>query len=115
MGQDVGQDFLRERGTRFSLGNLERATGFEPATLGLGSRCATVTPHPLGKKIAGIKEAEKNLPLFLPLVNNSQIAFTRQRLMNETGRKVSGVRSVVPARCAINNLGMIDRFTSCWS
>lgn len=26
---------------------LERATGFEPAVLGLGSRCSTTEPHPL--------------------------------------------------------------------
>jgi hypothetical protein len=31
--------------TRVSIG-LERATGFEPATLGLGSRCSTTELHP---------------------------------------------------------------------
>jgi Phage integrase family len=49
---------------RLASWNLERATGFEPATLSLGSWCATVAPHPLTKKIAGFKKAEKNLPLF---------------------------------------------------
>ena len=45
---------------------LERATGLEPATLCLGSKCATIAPRPLKSK----DEGEKNL-LIYPLVNLS--------------------------------------------
>lgn len=34
-------------GTCFRETKMERMTGFEPAILGLGSRCSTTEPHPL--------------------------------------------------------------------
>jgi hypothetical protein len=50
---------------------LERATGFEPAILGLGSRCSTTEPRPLRNLYFMISRTESqaqlmpSLPLFV--------------------------------------------------